>query len=262
MTRNWWNRTWLVGRGLLNFCRQPKTSRLTIWQNKWPTVFISFTPVFSCLCSKYKHAAHTCDAIKMVKHNVRTTSRLTTAVKISRTRAKHKQNPPKCLQLLGSRFACLLLFQTAKNWTQRNRHAKGYEVESRTVARKSSTGCFTFEQKGLTFWKFDKFSGDLQCFIFQFGGAEPTNASPWRRDWFKHPLCCHYWNTYEEIKTATTIIESNQAEHRTVNNWKGFVLTFFITKSSRNALTFICLNFSLLMHICLVWTNYPGTCDL
>jgi len=35
---------------------------------------------------------------------------------------------PKWLQLLGSRFECLLLFQTVKNRTQRNHRAKGCEV--------------------------------------------------------------------------------------------------------------------------------------
>jgi len=22
---------------------------------------------------------------------------------------------------------------------------------------------------------------------------------PWRLDWFKFRLCCHYWNTYKEM---------------------------------------------------------------
>jgi len=40
-------------------------------------VFISFTSVFSYLCSKKtKHPAHMCNGIKTFKHNVRTTLRL------------------------------------------------------------------------------------------------------------------------------------------------------------------------------------------
>jgi len=38
---------------------------------------------------------------------------------------KVDEHCPKWLQLLGSRFDCLLLFQTAKNRTQRNRRVKG-----------------------------------------------------------------------------------------------------------------------------------------
>jgi len=25
-------------------------------------------------------------------------------------------------------------------------------------------------------------------------------CSPWRRDWFELPLCCHYWNTYKKLQ--------------------------------------------------------------
>jgi len=48
---------------------------------------------------------------------------------LAQTSKTLKQNAPKWLQMLGSRFACLLLlFQTAKNRTQRNHRAKGCEV--------------------------------------------------------------------------------------------------------------------------------------
>jgi len=50
--------------------------------------------------------------------------------KISQTRVKHaKSNTLKWLQLLGSQFVCLVLFQTAKNRMHRNCHAKGYEFK-------------------------------------------------------------------------------------------------------------------------------------
>jgi len=105
---------------------------------------------------------------------------------LTHTRAKHvTSNVPKWLQPLGSRFACLLFFQTAKNRTQWNR-----------LKKVSGSGAFTFAQGDLTFWKFYKISKDLHCFIFQFGGTEPTNASWWQQNWLKLPLCCHYWNTY------------------------------------------------------------------
>jgi len=74
--------------------------------------------------------AHMCGGIKMLKHNVRTALWLAyQAVRISHTKAKHvKYNAPKWLQLPGSQFPYVLLFQTSKNRKQRNRRAKGCEV--------------------------------------------------------------------------------------------------------------------------------------
>jgi len=45
---------------------QQKTSRLNIWQSTWPTFFISFTSVFSYLCSKHPHTAHMCGGFRGV----------------------------------------------------------------------------------------------------------------------------------------------------------------------------------------------------
>jgi len=86
--------------------------------------YVNFTSLFSSLCStvapkiynflKTKHIAHICSGRKDkgCKHFAHT----------SKTRqVKH----PKLLQLLGSRFDCLLLFQTAKNRMQRKRRVKG-----------------------------------------------------------------------------------------------------------------------------------------
>jgi len=52
------------------------------------------------------------------------------------------------------------------------------------------------------------------------------------------------------------IIQSSDAEHSTVNNKKGFVLDFFVTKSSRNSSKVACLNSSLLMHQMLSVDNH------
>jgi len=80
------------GKKIIKFLQATKNVKVNYLTKQVAYVFfISFTLVFSYLWSKYKHAAHTCDGIKMVKHKVRTTSRLTTAVKISRTRAKPTQ---------------------------------------------------------------------------------------------------------------------------------------------------------------------------
>jgi len=116
-----WNRTcWLAGKD--NYflqANQPKTWRLNVWQNTWSTFFISFTFVFSYLWSNAKHTAHMCGGINTLKQNLRTSLRLAyhghkNLAHTSKTRLVKR---PKRLQLLGSRFASFLLFQTPKNWT-------------------------------------------------------------------------------------------------------------------------------------------------
>jgi len=67
---------------------------------------------------------------------------------------------------------------------------------------------------------------------------------PWRRDWLelaKMLLLLKY------VQKAT-IIESSMADHSTVNNKKGFVLAFFVIKSSRNSSKCISLSLSLSMY--------------
>ena len=59
MTRNCWYRTWTVpgGNKIINFHRQTKRKRhcYNIWQNTWPTFFMSFTSViFLSLYNKSK----------------------------------------------------------------------------------------------------------------------------------------------------------------------------------------------------------------
>ena len=75
-------------------------------------------------------------------HNVGTTLRLAYhgCENLTHTSKTRFVKRTQLVEMLGSRFACLLLFQTAKNWTQRNRRAKWREVQIRTVARKYSTG--------------------------------------------------------------------------------------------------------------------------
>jgi len=63
------------------------------------------------------------------------------------------------------------------------------------VARKFSIGGLCVCAGGLDILKIDKKSTDLQCSMLQFEGAwssvwgtKPTNAPPWRRDWYEFPL--------------------------------------------------------------------------
>jgi len=89
--------------------------------------YVNYASLFSSLCStvapkiynflKTKHTAHICSGrkdkgCKNLAHTSKT------------RQVKH----PKWLQLLGSRFECLLLFQTAKNRMQRNHRAEGCDV--------------------------------------------------------------------------------------------------------------------------------------
>ena len=86
--------------------------------------------------------------IKTLKHNVGTTVRLAYhgCKNLTDTSKTRHVKRIRLVELLGSWFACLLLFQTAKNRMQRNRRAKWCEVQIRTVARKSSIGDITFPQ--------------------------------------------------------------------------------------------------------------------
>jgi len=97
---------------------------------------------------KTNHTAHMYGGIKTLKHNVGTTLRLAYHGCKNLTHTS-KTRQLKRTQLVGSRFTCLLLFQTAKNRTQRNRRAKWCEVQIRTVARKSSTGAYYICAEGL-----------------------------------------------------------------------------------------------------------------
>jgi len=68
---------------------------------------------------KIKHTAHMCGGIKILKHNLRTTLRLACHghKNLAHTSKTRQVKRSKWLQLLGSRFVCLLLFQTPKNRT-------------------------------------------------------------------------------------------------------------------------------------------------
>ena len=64
--------------------------------------------------------------IKTLKHNVGTTLRFAYhgCKNLKHTSKTRHVKRTQLVELLGSRFACLLHFQTAKNRTQRNRRAK------------------------------------------------------------------------------------------------------------------------------------------
>ena len=116
----------------------PKTSRLNFWQNTQSRLsFTSFSYLFSTVASKIysvlktKHHARMCNSINTLRHKgVRTTMRL--AYHGSKNLAKTSETRQiKCTQMMQLptlRFACLLLFLTAKNRTQQHRRAKGCEV--------------------------------------------------------------------------------------------------------------------------------------
>ena len=101
---------------------KPKTSRLNIWQNTWPTFFISFTSVFYLsVLTKPKHTAHMCGGVKTLKHNLRNNLRLAYNGSKNLTHTS-KTRQVKRTQIVatatGSRFASLLLCQTTKTREQ------------------------------------------------------------------------------------------------------------------------------------------------
>jgi len=62
MTWICWNRASLAGtRFKFLQANQPKRPRLNNWRNTWPMFFISFTSVFSYLCSKKITTLHVCE---------------------------------------------------------------------------------------------------------------------------------------------------------------------------------------------------------
>jgi len=102
-------------------------------------------------------------------------------VKISHTRAKHvKQNARNWLQLVGSWFTRLLLFQTVKNRTQaatRRSPESMWDLNQKRRQKVFTIGCFTFAQRVLTVWKFDKIFTDYSVSYLNLEGlSEPTNA--------------------------------------------------------------------------------------
>ena len=79
-----------------------------------------------------------CGAIKTLKHNLWTMLRRAYHChkNLAHTSKTCQVKRPKRLQLLGSRFACLLL-QSPKNRTQRNRRAKCCEVLNQNHRQKA-----------------------------------------------------------------------------------------------------------------------------
>ena len=113
---------------------------------------------------------------------------LTTDAKISHTRAKHvKQNAPKWLQLVGSRFARFLLFQIAKNRTQvatkRSRKSM-WDLNQNRRQKVFTIAGFTFAYAGhLTFWKCYKISTDYSVSYFNLEGMLPVATGVFQTSW-------------------------------------------------------------------------------
>ena len=68
---------------------------------------------FLSVLRKIKYTAYMCNSIKMLQHNLRTTVGLACHGHkyLAHTSKTRQVKRPKLLQVLGSRFACLLLFQ-------------------------------------------------------------------------------------------------------------------------------------------------------
>jgi len=128
--------------------------------------------LFLSVFIKSNHTAHMYGGIKTLKHNVGTTLRLAYHGCKNLTHTS-KTRHVKRNQLVGSRFTCLSLFQTAKNRTQRNGRAKWCEVQIRTVARKSSTGRFTFAQGAWHSENLIKYPLICGVLYFNLSGWEP-----------------------------------------------------------------------------------------
>jgi len=112
--------------------------------------------------------------IKMLKHNVRTTFWLAyhCCKNLTHTSKKRHVKRTQLVELLGSRFVCLLLFQTEKNRTQRNRHAKWCEFQIRIVARKSSRRGYYIGAEGLDILKIFEKSPLICSFHISIWGTE------------------------------------------------------------------------------------------
>ena len=142
MTRNCGNCGWPAGTGLLISGGEPtENASVKIFEKTHGLHFCKFH-IYLFLSVFIKTTAHVYGGIKTLKHNVGTTLRpahhgCKNLTQTSKTRYLKRT---QLVELLGSRFAYLLLFRTAKNQTQRNRRAKWCEVHIRTVARKSSIG--------------------------------------------------------------------------------------------------------------------------
>jgi len=98
---------------------------VTFWKKHM--AYVNCTSLFSSLCSTV--APKICNFLK-TKHTKHISSgrKDKGCQNLAHTSKTCQVKHPKWLQLLGSRFDCLLLFQTAKNRMQRNRRAEGCDV--------------------------------------------------------------------------------------------------------------------------------------
>ena len=141
MTRNCGNCAWPAGTGL-SISRGKPTENVTveIFDKTHGLHFCKFhICLFLSVLVKASHTAHMYGGIKTIKHNVGTTLRFAYhgCKNFTHTNKTRHVKRTQLVELLGSRFACFLLFQTPN---QRNRRAKWCEVQIRTVSRKSLIG--------------------------------------------------------------------------------------------------------------------------
>jgi len=109
----------LAGSGWLIFAGKPTENvKIKCLTKHMACVFYKFhVCFFLSVLRKIKHTAHMCGGIKTLKHNLRTTFQLACHGRknIAHTSKTRQVKWSKWLQLLGSRSACLLLFQTPEN---------------------------------------------------------------------------------------------------------------------------------------------------
>ena len=114
----------LAGRNTIAFSTGETNKNVTVNFLKTHLAYGNFTSLFSSLCSTVASKIYNFLKTKHTIH-IHAAAVRRRAVKNVAHRSKTRQvKHPKWLQLLESRFECLLLFQTVKNRTQRIRRAK------------------------------------------------------------------------------------------------------------------------------------------
>jgi len=189
-----WKCAWPAGTGLLISRGEPtEKSTVELFEKTHGLHCCKFhICLFLSVLIKTNHTAHMYGGIKTLKHNLRTALRLAYHGCKNLTHTS-KTHHVKRTQLIGSRFTCLLLFQTAKNRTQRNRRAKWcVRFKSGPSPESLQQGRIIFAQGDFTFRKLDKISTDLWCFIFQFEWLRTTNLRHIRTTNLRHKTQTHF----------------------------------------------------------------------
>jgi len=128
MVRNCGNCAWPAGTGLVISRGEPtENAMVEIFEKTHGLHFCKFhTCLFLSVLIKTNRIVHMYGGINTLKHNVGTTLRLAYhgCKSLTHTSKTRHVKSSQLAELLGSPFACFLLFQNAKNRTQRNRRAK------------------------------------------------------------------------------------------------------------------------------------------